>query len=40
MTVVALESAPWDLVAMVMGLAGAAAIFLVAGLLGERLTGD
>jgi hypothetical protein len=31
--VVALVSAPWNLVAMVMGLSGAAAMFLVAGLL-------
>ena len=32
MTVVALVSAPWNLVALVMGLSGAAAMFIVAGL--------
>jgi hypothetical protein len=39
-TVIALVSAPWSLVAMVMGLAGAAAMFLVVGLFGERLAED
>jgi hypothetical protein len=39
-TVIALVSAPWNLLAMVMGLSGAAAMFLVVGLFGERLAGD